>query len=269
MSNNVIPDVISNLNTNVLDYLTEVARGNITGHSLDAVICRNPTLGSGDEDIWAGNDIGGITGSTATKVMVQPTGAESYEILSDNAADTLLGTGMRTVLVRTRDVNGVTAFQYVNMNGTTPVALIGTHVYPAGLFGGQVDITATGKNVGTILLRVAGGGDTRNVMRPAVGRSHDTHYKVPAGKTAYILTTQIFPDKNERGFFMNEFRPDDGVSSWQDGSVLPFYEGAVNINFQSRPPLPAGYVLRLQASSGSATQDLSCLFELLLIDDPV
>ena len=249
--------MISIFPTSVKDFLTEVKRGNVPGMSLDAVVCRNPAIGSSFEDCWG-------EGGT----MIQPTGAESYELVSDNANDTLAGTGMRSVLVQTRDATGLTVLQTVNMNGTTPVALTGTHTYPAGLFGLTADQTLTGKNIGTIKLQVAGGGAVRNVMLPTISRSHDTHYRVASNQTAKILTTQVFPPKSGRGTFRNEFKTSGADDAWQTGSLLSFFEGAIQVKFESRPELPSGSDLRLRLESDTGgALDITVIFELLLIEN--
>lgn len=236
------------------DYLTEVRKGNVSGASLDAVVCRNPAAGTTAEDLWG-----------AGGTMVYPTAAEAWELVSDNANDTAAGTGMRTVLVQSRDGNGDTQLQTVTMNGTTPVALTGTHFRPAGIFG--LTAGSTGYNEGTITLRSVTGSNPRNVMLPTVGRSHDTHYTVPAGKTAQILTTQILFPKDGSGQFMNMFRTNDADSAWQTGSVLRLYQNNVPFPFESRPPLTERSDLRLMAASDTGEIDVTVIFELLLLDN--
>ena len=91
MSNNVYnPD----------DFLTAVSEGEVSGYSLEAVVCRNMGVNATLQDIWG-------EGGT----MTQPTGAESYEIVSNNINDTAAGTGMQQVLVQTRGATGLTEFQ--------------------------------------------------------------------------------------------------------------------------------------------------------------
>ena len=104
----------------VKDFLIEVGKGNVPGHTVSAVIGRNTAVSSTlTEDVWGG---GGN--------MVLPTAAESWEIVSTGAGaanDTSAGTGARTVLITTLDDNYVAQSPVdVTLYGSTPVAIPGT-----------------------------------------------------------------------------------------------------------------------------------------------
>lgn len=233
------------------DFFTDVADGLIEGESLFAVVARNPTVGQNFEDCW------GEGGE-----MVYPTSAETWEIVSDDVADTSAGTGARTVLVLSLDENLLEQTQVVTLNGTTAVTLTGTHLRPDAII--ALTAGSAESNVGTIRLQVSGAGDVRNIMLPDIGRSHDTHFTVPANKTAKILTTLILYPKGGAGTFRNRFRLNDTDAAWVTGSVLSMYQNIVPFNFESRPSLPPGTDLNLQVKSDTGQLDVTVLFEMIL-----
>lgn len=241
----------------------EVARGNLEGLSFVAVVARNPSVEAlGFEDLWGGGEL-----AVPEEVMIYPTTAEVWEIVSDNVNDTSTGTGARTVVIPTLDENKLEQIQTVTLNGTTPVTLTGTHLRPDNVV--VLTAGATGVNEGILTLRVLGGGNARNVVLPGTGRSHDSHYTVPLDKNGYILTTQILFPKDGSGQFMNQFKPDAVDSSWVTGSILSPYQNSIAFPFESLPQVPGGTDIRLQVQADSGTRDVTTIFELLLVDKPI
>jgi len=246
----------------VKDFRLEVQRGNIPGVSLTAAVARNSLTGSVQfQDLW-----GGSTLLVPELTMTYPTSTEVWEVVSTSADDTGGGAGARTLFILSLDGNRLTQSQSVTLNGTTPVALTGTHFRPGGIFVVTADQAATGTNVGTIILRVSGGGAARNIALPGIGRSHDTQFTVPADKDGFFLSTQILFPKNGSGKFMNQFRTSDADAAWNTGSVLSPYQNNVPFPFESLPLLPGGSDLRLQAISDSGDIDVTTIFELYLVD---
>lgn len=242
------------------DFKYEVAKGNIEGHSFVAIVARNPSVESSEfEDLWGGGEL-----PVPEKAMVFPTAPETWEIVSDNANDTSTGSGARTAVVLSLDENKLEQFQIVTLNGTTPVTLTGTHFRADSVL--MSTAGATGVNEGTIVLRVSGGGNARNIVLPGVGRSHDGQYTVPLDKDAYILTTQILYPKDGSGLFRNPLKPDAADSSWISGSVLSPYQNSITFPFESSPKVLGGTDLRLEVKADSGVLDVTTIFELLLVD---
>lgn len=164
------------------DWRLEIARGNVSGHTIFEKFGKNNDIdtGSAPEDIWNGG--GDYTGF--------PTGsAETMEIRSDNALDTILGTGARTVKIfNLLDSTGAEMPDIeVDLDGTTWVSL-GAQAYYRG--GTRVKVTSagsTGEAQGTITLRHTT--TTANifaVMPPGLNQTAIAAYTVPLGKTLYI-----------------------------------------------------------------------------------
>lgn len=108
------------------------------------------------------------------------TSAQSLEIVSDNANDTAAGTGARTVLVQTLDANYAKVNTVVTLNGATPVALPGTHLF----FNDAILLTSGSGhvNAGNLTIRVAGGGTNQGYMAAGFGHALNGLFTVPAGK---------------------------------------------------------------------------------------
>lgn len=126
------------------------------------------------EDIWGGEGL-----------IPRPSSAESLEIVSSDANDTALGTGARTVIIRTLDANYLEVIQTVTLNGTTAVALTGTHIR---INEGVVATAGSGGvNAGTLTLRVAGGGASRALITTS-GALNQAKYTVPDGHHLDVLS---------------------------------------------------------------------------------
>ena len=197
------------------DFLIEVARGNVAGASTRGVVTKNESVGTSFEDLWGG---------TASE-MIYPTASETWEIVSSSANDSAAGTGARTVLVNSLDINFVPQSQTVTMNGTTPVVLTGTHYRPDQII--ALTAGSLGVNDGDITLRVSGGGNERNVMRVGAGASEDGHITVPAGQTYHILQVITILQKDFDGLVRTQIRDNNvPASPWVELGTLPYYQSA-------------------------------------------
>lgn len=159
------------------DFMVEVAKGNISGHSLVALTGYNPDLDTGSiETIWNG---GGI--------FTFPTAAGTLGVSSSNAADTLTGTGARTLRIEGLDASYLTATQTINLAGTAVVAT--TQVFSRVHRAIVASVGSGGSNAGTITANLAG----TAMFRMPIGYNHTQlgFYTVPAGKTAYIMGVRM------------------------------------------------------------------------------
>lgn len=164
--------------TSRADYFSRVSRGKIPGAQTLTLAGYNPDLDAGTlpETLWAEG------GSYAWQ-----TAAESLELVSDSASDTAAGTGARTVIVVGLSLLGAALVEAVTMNGLTPVPL-SNQMYRVN--SAMVDTAgSSGTNVGSLTLRVAGGGAVRRRILPDVGRAEALVYTVPAGRTLVLMET--------------------------------------------------------------------------------
>jgi len=114
-------------------------------------------------------------------------GEESWEIVSDDAADAAAGTGARSALITYLDDEFILQSAVVALNGTTPVAIAAncfrhqsTLVISAG--SGQT-------NAGRLTIQVAGGGAARANIAPATSASRQASFTIPAGYSLLLSST--------------------------------------------------------------------------------
>lgn len=227
-TNDLVINADGSINVSPSDYYLEAARGNISGVSMIAFSSRSTEItNTGFSDVWA------LPGN-----LVFPTGAESWEVVSDNANDTAAGSGLQTVLITSLDTDFVEQSQIVTMNGTTAVALTGTHyraVRMVGLtFGG---VGPLGVTTGKITLQVSGGGAVRDAI-PADGTlCTNSHYTVPAGKSAFFTQSQVYTQKNEDVEIRLRFTQGE-TGPYLFGGSVPFYQGSSVAPFRTGLLLP-------------------------------
>jgi hypothetical protein len=166
------------------DYYLEVAKGNVTGHSLVNKFGFNSAIGATLEPICPGG------------VYQTPTTGQSIEIVSTSTADAAAGAGARTVQVEGLDGSWALQTQTVTMTGTTAAAISGTwtRVFRAKVTESGTYATATaGSHVGTLTIRTASAGATwaqigLSTSGFPLGQTEIGVYTVPAGSTGYLLS---------------------------------------------------------------------------------
>jgi hypothetical protein len=144
--------------------------------------------------IGVNNDID--TATVPQGILIQgglyswPSAAESWEIVSSSASDAAAGTGARTIRLEVLDAAYAPFVVNVTLNGTTPVAVAGSwfRVNDMRITGA---VGSSESNVGTITLRVAGGGATRSQMAASKGRAQQAIYTIPAGLTGFASHSKV------------------------------------------------------------------------------
>ncbi len=163
------------------DFALDVIKEDVDKHSAFEKYGRNSDVdtGSTPEDIWNGGSI--YTGF--------PTGAaETLEIFSSDASDSLAGTGAQTVEISNLlDGSGnVMPAITVDMAGVTPVSL-GAQTYSRSTRMRVITAGSNGANAGELTLRHTT--TTANifaVMPIGKNRTAILAYTVPTGKTLYL-----------------------------------------------------------------------------------
>ena len=236
------------------DFMLEVRKGNVDGHTSGIISGRKVLVPSNLETIW------GASGDYAF-----PTAPESWEVVSDNANDTSAGTGARTVLVSSLDEDYNRQTQLIFLNGTTPVACTGTHLRAHT----AISLTAgSGKtNAGEIVIRVAGGGATRNVLQVGKSITSDGIFTVPAGKTLFINRFIPFFPKNQSGLFAVASTASAANSSRLIPGEFTLSEGALDIITGTGAGIAEKTDIELLASSANPNQRVDIAFEFILIDN--
>jgi hypothetical protein len=238
------------------DFKLEVGKGNVQGHTLETVVCRNPSANTVFEDVSA---VGGT--------IVYPTAGETWELVSSSANDAAAGTGARTVRVRYLDVNYVEQFEDVTLNGTTPVTLVATNAYR--IYGYGVFATTWGTtlaNEGDITLRVAGAGATRATIPATENRSLDCYLTIPAGKSGIVVYAHADVAKNDDS--VARFRLTNGANTgFFTGLPLSLVQNNTEFN------LPAGSNLFDEKTDiklvikSSNNSEFNAIYQLMVIDN--
>lgn len=165
------------------DWFTEVARGNIPGHTAIIVFGHNTDVDAGVvEDVW---EQGGT--------LVRMTSAETMNIVSTSTDDdgSPVGAGARTVQIKGLDGSFDPVSETVTMNGTTNVETSNTYIRVNELKVLTADASATNANVGNISATASSAATVQCFMEATDGLSHKIHYTVPNGKTAYLYKIEL------------------------------------------------------------------------------
>lgn len=249
-------------------FLTEVAKGNVPGHSYIHKFGRNDAVGTSLIPICNGGN------------YQTPTSAQALEILSSSANDAAAGTGARKVVIQGLNASCAEINEEVTLNGTTPVALstqffriFRVFVSESGSYANQ----STPSQLGTITIRGAGGGDTW-VTIPllnstfGVAQSLIGAYTVPAGKTAYILSQTITVDSGKSAtvvFFKRE-NVDTVSAPFEPLRAQNIYTGLTGFHEMlhiTNESYPEKTDMGFMGFMSTGTGDISVEFELLLVDN--
>ena len=243
-------------------YYSEVRKGRVPGHSMHFVVGRNRSVSDTSlQDVWGGS--GNI---------VLPTAAESWEIVSSSANDAAAGTGARTVTINTLDANyDAQSPVTVTLNGTTAVAISGTHfrAHEFGAGGGAFVAsvgTVRGSNEGDLTIRVSGGGATRMVIPAGVGANEDSIVTVPNGFTAYGVQLVYGWEKNQDGRFVSSTLSGASQPAIQAGA-LPAYQAQNGFQFLGGFPNPEMSDFIFQAQGSAPGYDFTIIEEFELVDN--
>ena len=261
---------MTNLKFEQTNYMLEVAKGNVTGHSAINKFGHNPAATTG-EDVWG-------AGGT---YPFYPTAAVAVDIVSTSTADDDGSTGAIQVTVQGLDTNWEEQTETITLNGTGVVEMSKTFVR---LFRAFVLEAGTGNvNAGdiTVYARSTGSGVTAGDVGIYIGtgRGQTQHaiYTVPSDKTAYFLKGYVGltspTNTAEDGTFLWMMRLNTtGVNgAWliqgeaglvHIGSSYWIYEYGVPAG-----PIPGKTDIRITIEQASTTFDTVGGFDLILVDN--
>lgn len=240
------------------DFLLEVAKGNVVGHSLVHKFGRNPDIdtASGFEAIW--NEGGDYSGFNATS-------AETVEIFSSDANDTSAGTGARTIEVFGLNSSYVLQQETVTLNGVTAVDTTNTYIR---LHRGIIrSAGSVGSNVGDVTIRQKT--TPANVFASVpIGYAQTmvAAYTIPAGKTGFLYNWDVTLDGKTTATVNAR------LCIRVFGEVFAVKEERV-VTGNPRPyvlpksSLPEKSDITLRADTTSNNTGVSGTFDLLLVDD--
>lgn len=218
---------------------------------------------------------------TQTGAYQTPLAAQALEFVSNNINDTVAGTGAREVTVEGLDSDWNLLTQVIETDGITPVpiptAFIRLFRWWASLTGTYAT-TGASSHAGDLSIRPLGGGVVWDIIPSTplpIGQSIIGAYTIPKGKTAQLLSKQVFVDTTKTAdiFFFQRPHADDVVSPFKGTRRMVEREiglaGTLTMDFASPKgpfvgPCDIGFIGSV--SQGSA--DASVEFELLIQDNP-
>ncbi len=246
------------------DFLIEVQKGNVPGHSIIHKFGRNDAVANATWEIIS--ELGGATAflAAATTVRIKAGG---------NAADTAAGAGAREVTVRGVDdnlaeISEAIATAGASASSNTTASFWRVHrawVSSAGTY-------ATPYNTAAIVIENSGGGTDLIQVGAEEGQSEAAVYTIPTGKTGYFLGAHIQVDSGKaadlRMFQRRTFN--DVTAPVTSRRLVIHLDGVLGVEpFSPRSPIvfPALTDLWWEAEGAGAQTEVSVDFELLLVDD--
>jgi hypothetical protein len=247
------------------DFLIEVQRGNVTGHSMVHKFGKNSAVPNGS---WAHISL------TPFSTANFRTSAISMRVKAGgDVADTLAGAGARKVTVQGIDSNFAESLEEIDLagvaaSGATTATFWRVHrawVSEVGTYGAA--------NTDDIVIEDSGGGADFITIAADEGQSQYTGWTVPVGKTAYLLGVHITVDASKAADIRCFVRKNiDVISAPMNAKRLKlFYDGILG-GFDYRPygpelAIPEKSDIWFEARGGGAATEVSCDFELYLVDD--
>ena len=170
------------------DFLLEIAKGRVPGHSLFRRFGYNAAIGATEEDIWS-------VSSNRTWL----TTAISLRIAAGGDAedDADGGDGAREITIQYLDGNFVLQQEALDTAGVGAssntsgdcIRFVRAWVSKAGLY--------TGDNEAAVVIETSDGGSTQGHIVAGAGQTEQTHYTVPAGKKAYLGPVELTVNSNK------------------------------------------------------------------------
>ena len=249
------------------DFLIEVAKGNVSGHSLVHKFGKNEDVGATFEPL----SIGGVYQT------MQPAGAVVLRVKAGNAVDTAAGDGAREVTIQGLDETGAlqtealpTAGESAGASGSiTFIRVFRAYVSSSGTYAAA----GTDSMAADIVIESEAPADWLTIEKPDVGRGQSQigQYSVPLGKTAYVMDYLLTTDSNKSVdflFFKRESILDAAAPYQARRTVIEEIgvQGHLNGTFagaQSYPELTDMGWMCKAAAAAEVTVD----FSILLVDD--
>lgn len=173
--------------------------GLVPGAELTRFIGSNPTVGTVQAHLW---NAGGL--------YPWPTTAETLDIVSDDAGDTLLGLGARTVIIDGLDGNFDRVLVPYDMAGLGTVTTTELFQRVNNVIVGSVG-TYGGANLGTITVTNSGSAQLLAEVTPGIGGSRMGHYTIRNGKRAVLIRLVTTPEGSKNINVFGYVRPDADV----------------------------------------------------------
>jgi hypothetical protein len=242
------------------DFLTEVAKGNVSRHRLIQQVGANPDAdAAASETVWS-------TGAP----YAYPTVAAVVSLVSTSVLDTAAGTGARTI--RLEGLDGVCAeiSETVALNGLAPVSTVATFLRVHRFFvatAGVLDANQ-GVIVGTVGALSLATIPVGTATMPAENGSLTAVRTIPAGHTGYLLAVSFLAQQNTAsatavGFL--RIREPGGVFRTRDCYQAGATSSGSVVRYHSPISVPAQSDVQVDCAVSNNNTQVSARMDLLLV----
>lgn len=248
------------------DWLIEVAKGNVAGHSLVHKYGKNPSVAAGTEE-----DILQVAANFNWLQAATPVRIKAGGSVNDVAG----GSGALAIVVYGIDDSGMLANETIATAGASATVATSTSfwrvfravVSEVGAYGGDND--------GNIVIENSAGGTDLIQITAGEGQSQFGAYSIPTGKTGYFMGLEAQVDTGNNEATLSIYTRDDfnDVSAPMKARRLRNEFPGISGLFSFRPKSPSmslpGYSdIWIAATAGSGTAAVvSVDFEILLVDN--
>lgn len=259
--NNLYEWLIDNVSK---DFYTEVAKGNVAGHSLVHKFGRNDAVPIGAWERVALLSVTTFHLTAVTTVRIKAGG---------DAADTAAGAGARQITVQGIAADGTEQTETITTAGASASAstiLTFWRIHRAWV--SSVG-TYSAANTGTVTIENTAGTQDLILIAASEGQTQYAGYTIPAGKTGYLLSVLATVDSNKVADMKLVVRYDitDTTAPMSSTYLKNYWDGLVGVfTFHPSSPslvLPALTDIWIEAQGSGAVTEVSADFELLLVDD--
>ena len=247
------------------DFLIEVQKGNVKGHSLVHKFGRNDAV---PNNSWEFINLLRFTAwplSSFTAVRVKAGG---------DAADIAGGLGAQEVTVQgilaSTLKEGSEAIATNGINASTATTKLFRRVHRAGV--SKVG-TYGAANTAAITIENSAGGTDLIKIDVEEGQTQFTAFTIPDGHTGYMLSAFVTIDAGKAADIRWYFRKDivNTTAPMESQRLQNFWDGVIGaVPFKPRSPgggLPGLTDIWFEARGGGAISQVSCDFELLMVED--
>ena len=246
------------------DFLIEVQKGNVPGHSMVHKFGRNEVVPNGS---WAFVNLLGFT--------VWPISSDTpIRIKAGNGLDTSTGTGAREITVQGIDDSFNEVTETIVTSGTSPSVVTTTSfwrvhrawVSAVGTYGGANSseaVTIENSTGGIDLIQIGAG----------EGQTQFGGYTIPINKTGYFMSAQVHVDSKKeadvRIFTRDDI--DDTVAPMKSKRLKLYFDGMTgSFDYPSAGPefrINQKSDIWVEANGNGEANEVSCNFDLLIVDN--
>lgn len=196
---------MSNINNND-PYYDDIASGKVPGKvpgkSIMSAMGEREAMGilSSGEDVWRGNELSPLPTSHVS-IPLPDSGGEQMTIVSEDAADNSVGTGVRTLRIHYIDAAGAEQTEDIITNGLTGVNTVATNIrFVNDMY--SLTVGSNGVSEGNIIIHKTGTvGLVYNMLFIGGNKSLVPHRMVPVGKNLIIKGWHLSEAQDKRLVF--------------------------------------------------------------------